>query len=542
MAKKISGNLTESPFEETDEVDKNPFLSKNTPSADYSNLVKLLHGFESLDNRVDQLNFRTEENKKHHDDFRGYVKNLNNEIEQYKNNFSNHRLSEGYVSNFQRKFDNLQNKFDIRQRDINKSIFSDQKTGAQENYIKNLKKLYMIYDDLSKQINTLPDKDTLSQEEIKSHQQAKSTLAEIKDNLLKELNKYEKIDEKILQNGNSKDLLTSINDNDLKNLQLYLDEAKFITSNLTEARGYGEKINQLKQIQGVVTEMTEPGNGLKWRKGLAATLKNAVPLIEAKKNSTKKNHDINHELDRMLKEILKEQEKLLSLLVGKGVLKHGEEKELFNNFSKKSAEIDQKITNNKENQKQLRDDKQKYIELHQQEYKLRLIQEKPDEYIKINSVNNIKDLRKDIIMARRKVSAIQKELDELDKKRRATTGIFEKVFNRIFYGSDQTINKKIEFLEAKKKIFDDHEKESIRIYQQTHGKRTRNSQIYNAIRSNSPDKLKALITDIDSTELYNQVIKPREAATTQIPKKESWVKRMFGRKSKGQGQAISQTK
>ena len=420
-----------------------------------------------------------------------------------------------------------------------KKIFSSEQ--SRNNYIQNLKTLYTTFDQLSEQIQNSGVK--LKFGSSQDEENALQSLNIIKNDLFTELSKFEKIEQKGLKYTADNNPIKNLDQDNIKSLQLYLDEAKFITANLTEALDYDEKIKHLKQLQGVLKEMTGPGNGLEFKKIFTNNLKNIVPsLTEGKKNSTKENHDINHELDRMLKEILKEQEKLLSLLVSNGVLLFGEEKELFNNFSTKSVEIDKKIKNNNESAK-LTTAKQKYIELHQQEYKLRAITESPDKYIANNAVTeklnkDIKTLRKEIIVLRQNASAIEKESNELEQKKLAT-GIFERVFNRIFYGSDKTINKKVEALEAKKEQIDDRAFALTTTYTKQNEKRTENSQIYNAIRTNSPDKLKSIIPDIDSTELYNKVIEQREKAKTQVQQKESWVKRMFGRKSKSQGKAIS---
>ena len=420
-----------------------------------------------------------------------------------------------------------------------KKIFSSEQ--SRNNYIQNLKTLYTTFDQLSEQIQNSGVK--LKFGSSQDEENALQSLNIIKNDLFTELSKFEKIEQKGLKYTADNNPIKNLDQDNIKSLQLYLDEAKFITANLTEALDYDEKIKHLKQLQGVLKEMTGPGNGLEFKKIFTNNLKNIVPsLTEGKKNSTKENHDINHELDRMLKEILKEQEKLLSLLVSNGVLLFGEEKELFNNFSTKSVEIDKKIKNNNESAK-LTTAKQKYIELHQQEYKLRAITESPDKYIANNAVTeklnkDIKTLRKEIIVLRQNASAIEKESDELEQKKLAT-GIFERVFNRIFYGSDKTINKKVQALEAQKEQIDDRAFALTTTYTKQNEKRTENSQIYNAIRTNSPDKLKSIIPDIDSTELYNKVIEQREKAKTQVQKKESWVKRMFGRKSKSQGKAIS---
>ncbi len=424
-----------------------------------------------------------------------------------------------------------------------KKIFSSDKK-SKDSYIQKLKTLYTTFDQLSEQIQNSGVK--LEFGSSQDDNKALQSLDIIKTNLFNELSKFEKITEQGLkeQNIDKNNPIENLDQDNIKNLQLFLDEAKFITSNLTEALDYDEKIKHLKQIQGVLKEMTGPGNGLKFKEIFTNNLKNIVPsLTEGKKNSTKENHDINHELDRMLKEILKEQEKLLSLLVSNGVLKYGEEKELFDNLNK----IDNKIHGNQDNSKQLRDAKQRYIELHQQEHKLLAIKQSPDKYIANNAVTeklnkDIKTLRKEIIVLRQNASAIEKESNELERKKFAT-GILERVFNRIFYGSDKTINKKVEALEAKKGQIDDRAFALTTTYKKQNEKRTENSQIYNAIRTNSPDKLKSVIPDIDPMELYNKVIEQRKTAKTQIPKKESWVKRiLFGQKSNNKGAAISNTK
>lgn len=431
------------------------------------------------------------------------------------------------------------------EENANKIFSSDKK--SKDSYIQNLKTLYTTFDQLSEQIQNSGVK--LKFGSSQDEENALQSLNIIKNDLFTELSKFEQITEQGLkeQNLDKNNSKEKINDDSVKNLQLYLDEAKFITANLTEALDYDEKIKHLKQLQGVLKEMTGPGNGLEFKEIFTNNLKNIVPsLTEGKKNSTKENHDINHELDRMLKEILKEQEKLLSLLVSNGVLLFGEEKELFNNFSTKSVEIDKKIKNNNESAK-LTTAKQKYIELHQQEYKLRAITESPDKYIANNAVTeklnkDIKTLRKEIIVLRQNASAIEKESDELEQKKLAT-GIFERVFNRIFYGSDKTINKKVQALEAQKEQIDDRAFALTKTYKKQNEKRTENSQIYNAIRTNSPDKLKSVIPDIDPIELYNKLIEQREKAKTQIPEKKSWVKRiLFGQKSNNKGAAISNTK
>lgn len=424
-----------------------------------------------------------------------------------------------------------------------KKIFSSEQ--SRNNYIQNLKTLYTTFDQLSEQIQNSGVK--LKFGSSQDEENALQSLNIIKNDLFTELSKFEKIEQKGLKYTADNNPIKNLDQDNIKSLQLYLDEAKFITANLTEALDYDEKIKHLKQLQGVLKEMTGPGNGLEFKKIFTNNLKNIVPsLTEGKKNSTKENHDINHELDRMLKEILKEQKKLLSLLVSNGVLLFGEEKELFNNFSTKSVEIDKKIKDNNESAK-LTTAKQKYIELHQQEYKLRAITESPDKYIANNAVTeklnkDIKTLRKEIIVLRQNASAIEKESNELERKKFAT-GILERVFNRIFYGSDKTINKKVEALEAKKEQIDDRAFALTTTYKKQNEKRTENSQIYNAIRTNSLDKLKSVIPDIDPIELYNKLIEQREKAKTQIPEKKSWVKRiLFGQKSNNKGAAISNTK
>lgn len=523
MSKKINlEKELQQPFEQDEKiVSSERKTAKNVPQV-YYDLMTLLQNFQNLDSRVDKLNFTEAEKSKHHQDFQRYIQNLNQEINIFTGNIANYRVSAGYVDNFYRKFNNLQEKFDTRQREINKSIFENQKIGSQENYINNLKKLYKTFDNLSNPINALPDKDALSQELIQENQQAKRTLDETKANLLKELNKYEKIDESALKSSSSGKLLDNITDDNVKNLQLYLDEAKFIISNLTEAVNYEEKIDHLNQIKNLFKEMTEPANGLELNKTGQDILKNIIPLTVVKKNSTKTNHDINHELDRMLSQILKEQDELLSLLVSHKVLKNGEEGILFND---PKNEVNNKITSNTESKK-LTEVKQKYIKLYQQEYKLRAIKESPDQYI-ANKTNTeklnkeIKTLRKEIITLRQNASAIQKESDELEKKKLAT-GFFDRVFNRIVYGSDKTINKKIEALEGKKEKIDNQVLSLTTKYKKQNEKRTKNSQIY------------SLMPDVDLAQLYNKVMEKREAAKNKPLKKESWVKRIFSaNRSKG---------
>lgn len=415
------------------------------------------------------------------------------------------------------------------QRNENMSrIFSS--IQSKEKYVANLKSLYTTFDQLSNQIINQNAPLGLSSDE----QKAVDNLSAIKTDLFNELSKFEKITEEDLQEKNptKNNVIGNLSDDNVKNLQLYLDEASFIISNLTEALDYDEKINHLKRIKDVFKEMTESENDLEFSRTFTDTLKNIVPLPEIKKNRTKANHDINQELDRMLSQILKEQEQCLSLLVSNKILNLGNESKLFND---PTNEIDQKINNHQDAQK-LHAAKQRYIELHQQEYKLRLIQENPDKYIKTKSVNNIKDLRKDIITARRNASAIQKESDALGKLQWAT-GFFEKIFNRIWYGSEKIISNKIAVLENKKQIFDESAANFINIYQDTNKKRISNSQIYNAIRTNSPDKLKSLIPNIDPAQLYNKVMEQKKAAQNQAPKKESWVGRILSGlgSSKGKG-------
>ena len=417
-----------------------------------------------------------------------------------------------------------------------KNIFASN-VQLKDSYIQNLKNLYITFDQLSKQIISSNPKLGLSQDENKAIQ----SLNIIKTNLFTELSKFETQQKRLKSIADNNPIKNLDKKDNIKSLQLYLDEAKFITANLTEALDYDEKIKHLQEIMGFLKEMTEPGNGLKFNEIFTNNLKNIVPsLTEGKKKSTKENHDINHELDRMLNQILKEQEECLSLLVSHKVLKNAEEAtKLFND---PTNEINNRIKDNKESQ-ELTAAKQKYIKLCQQEYKLRTIKQSPDNYIINNAVTeklnkDIKTLRKEIIALRQNSSAIQKESDELGRKKFAT-GIVERVFNRIFYGSDEAIDKKVEALEAKKEKIDDRILDLTAEYQEQNQKRTKSSQLYNAIRTNSPDKLKSVIPDLDPMELYNKVMKQRETAKTQIPKKESWVKRIFSSKSKNQGQAIS---
>lgn len=430
------------------------------------------------------------------------------------------------------------------------SIFSSN-AQSKDNYIQNLKNLYTTFDQLSKEITNSKSVQDLGLS--KDEQNAINSLSDIKTNLFTELSKFEKITEQDLKEKNlDKDnARANPNQNSIKNLQLYLDEVKFITSNLTEALNYAEKINHLKQIQGVFKEMTEPRNGLEFKKILTENLKNIVPLTEDKKNSDKKNHDINHELDRMLSQILKEQENLLSLLVSKNILKTEEDTENKKGINETSKlfndpkdEINKKIAGQPD-RKKLIEAKKRYLELHQQECKLRAIQASPDQYLANKATKeqldkSIQTLRKEIISLRQSSSNIEKEYNELDKKKLAT-GIFERIFNRIVYGSDKAIDQKVTKLEAKKEQIDTKAADLTRQYQVQNKKRTNNSQLYNAIRTGSPDKLKSIIPDIDPMELYNKVTQQRETQEAQAPEKESWVKRIF-RGSKDRNHGVSWTK
>lgn len=516
-------------------LDSKDNLTKNILTQSYSDLVTLLNGFQSLDNRVDQLNFNKAEQGKYHNDFSGHIKNLNAEIEKYQNN-STYRPSEGYVSNFQRKLKNLQKKFDLQEREINSSIFLNQGKGSKENYINNLKNLYRTFDALSNQIDA-------SSEPIEKNKLAKQTLGVAKDNLLKELNKYETVAEDQLKNPTSNTTVINLDANSVQNLQLYVDEANVIISNLTESNTFNAKIGHLHAIHDLFKEMTEPTNGIKWDATFTETAKNTVTLPKQSQISPQK-IDLNHELDRMLKTILEEQGKLLSLLVSNRVIQYGQDSNIFT-LNKTAIEKIIKDRNlDIKDSTAVRAAHDKFIQLHQQEYKLRAIKQSPDQYLANKATKekldkSIQTLRKEIITLRQTASTIQKESDELEKKKLATgiTG----VFNRIVYGSDNTIDQKVTALEAKKNQIDATILDKTKQYEVQNAKKANFAKASNAIRNNSPAKLTSIIQDIEPTELYNKVMQQRETQKVQAPKKESWVKRLF-RRSKNRDKGVSRTK
>ena len=126
-----------------------------------------------------------------------------------------------------------------------KKIFSSEQS-QKANYIANLKSLYITFDQLSNQISNQNATLGLSQDEKK----ALESFTVIKNNLFDELSKFEKIKEEDLkaQNPVKNNAIGNLSDDNFKNLQLYLDEAKFITANLTEALDYDEKINLIEII------------------------------------------------------------------------------------------------------------------------------------------------------------------------------------------------------------------------------------------------------------------------------------------------------